>query len=218
MEKKHTKLNRGILISIEGIDGAGKSSLVSNFVTLLNKNHFDTIATKEPGGTPIGKVLRQILQTQEAPLCPIGQYLLFAADRAEHFSSIVIPALQQKKIVISDRMNDSSIAYQGYGNGLSVDMVKSIDRWTMQNHTPDIVFYIKIDLETALDRIKSRGETTTFFEKKEFLKKVLTGFQNTFSNRKNVCVLDGTKSQTELTQNAYTYFEQWISNNSIVYI
>lgn len=204
-------LKKGILISVEGIDGAGKSSLVSNLTALLTSYQFDVIATKEPGATSVGKQLRAILQKSTAPLCPIGQYLLFAADRAEHFEHIIIPALQQKKIIISDRMNDSSIAYQGYGNGLSVDMVTSIDQWTMQNISPDIVFYIKIDLETALERIESRGEAKTFFEKKEFLKKVLLGFEKTFFNRKNICILDGTKSKEALTQEAYTYLEQWLS-------
>jgi dTMP kinase len=210
------ELSKGILISIEGIDGAGKSSLVSNFVTLLSNNNFSALATKEPGGTSIGKSLRTILQTNKEPLCPLGQYLLFAADRAEHFTQIVIPALHQKKIVVSDRMNDSSIAYQGYGNSLSVEMITSVDRWTMHNISPDIVFYIKIDLETALNRIKNRGETTTFFEKKEFLTKVLTGFEIIFSNRNNVCILDGNKTEVQLAADAYTYFEQWISSGSLL--
>ena len=199
--------NKGLLISLEGIDGSGKSSLATSLEKALTKNNLDVILTKEPGDTPLGKDLRKILHEEKEKTCDKAEYLLFAADRAQHFETLVIPALNDGKIVLSDRLADSSVAYQGYGRGLDINMIKSINQWAMASVEPDIVFYIKIDIETALPRIVKRGETLTSFEteKKLFWEKVSSGYDEMFKNRKNVVTLDGTKSIDELTKQATKY-------------
>jgi dTMP kinase len=199
--------HKGLLISIEGIDGSGKSSLAGSLEKTLKKNNLDVILTKEPGDTPLGKDLRKILHEEKAKTCDKAEYLLFGADRAQHFETLVIPALKDNKIVISDRLADSSVAYQGYGRGLDIEMIKSINQWAMEKIEPDIVFYIKIDLETALPRIVKRGETLTSFEieKKHFWEKVSSGYDEIFKKRKNVVALDGTKSIEDLTKQAAAY-------------
>lgn len=138
-------------------------------------------------------------------VCDLSEYLLFAADRAQHFNQIVIPALNKNKIVISDRMADSSLAYQGYGRGLDLEMIKNVNKWAMQNIEPDLTFYIKIDAKIAFDRIKKRNETLTSFEKEkiDFWNKVLLGFEQIFKERKNVITLDGTLSPEDVTQEAF---------------
>lgn len=127
------QLKSGILIAIEGIDGSGKSTLAKNLFSSLEQQRFDTILTKEPGDSELGKEIRELVCTQNIPISSRAQYLLFAADRAQHFDELIIPALQQNKLIICDRLSDSSLAYQGYGNGLSTDMIKSINEWSMHS-------------------------------------------------------------------------------------
>jgi len=99
--------------------------------------------------------------------------LLFAADRAQHFNDIVIPGLANKSIVISDRMADSSVVYQGYARGLDIETINTINRWAMQNVTPDITFYVKISLKEALARLKKKEKNCQLHlkKKKTLLKK-----------------------------------------------
>jgi dTMP kinase len=211
------RLNRGILITIEGIDGSGKSTLVSNVHTHLKEQNFPVIVTKEPGGSTLGKELRTILQTQTKPLSAKAEYLLFAADRAEHFHDIVSPHLQQKTIVISDRSSDSSLVYQGYGRGLDIRMIDQINSWAKNGLSPDLIFYINISPELAQQRLTLRNEKLTRFEQEgfAFTKRLIHGFNEIFKNRTNVVTLDGNESPEILTQQTTDYIRSWIEKNHL---
>ena len=115
---------KGTLITFEGIDGSGKSSAARALYDHL-KDELPVVLTREPGGTELGRVLRTLLQNRTFDLDAKAEYLLFAADRAQHMKEIVLPALAQNKIVISDRMADSSYAYQGSGRGVDPDMINA---------------------------------------------------------------------------------------------
>ncbi|MBD3231667.1 dTMP kinase [Candidatus Dependentiae bacterium] len=202
---------KGLLISVEGIDGSGKSLFSKNlYHTLKNKN--DVILTKEPGGTKLGQKLRQILHEEKENVCDLSEFLLFASDRAQHFQEIIIPNLNSNKIIISDRMADSSLAYQGYGRKLNISMIKKVNEWAMQNIIPDITFYLEIDIKTALNRIIKRQETLTSFEKEKmkFWQHVLDGFDQIFKNRKDVIRLDATKNPDEILNQALTHLKNYI--------
>jgi dTMP kinase len=194
----------GFLISIEGIDGSGKTLLSQNLHKALLEKKLNVMLTREPGDTVLGKKLRHILHEEKENVCDIAEYLLFAADRAQHFHELIIPYLQQGKIIISDRMNDSSVAYQGYARNLDIEMIKKINQWAMQNIKPNVIFYVKIDIKTAIHRIFARKEKLTSFEqeKTEFWQKVLHGYKDIFKNRKNVIELDGTKTPEEVCTQA----------------
>lgn len=206
--------NLGKFITIEGIDGCGKSTLAVNLAEkltyALGKTGASVVLTKEPGGSELGKSLRKILQEQKEPVCNKAEYLLFAADRAQHFKQIIQPALLNEKIVISDRWGDSSVAYQGYGRGLDVEMIKSVNTWATKSDffttglKPDLIFYIRIDAQTALDRIKKRSLELTAFEKEkiEFWGRVAHGYEELFKNNKNVVALDGKMTPEELLKQA----------------
>lgn len=204
---------RGLLIVVEGIDGSGKSTLCRNLHTALLKKDHKTALTKEPGGTLLGKELRAILQTQNVPVCPQAEYLLFAADRSQHFKDLIIPKLNTGYLIISDRMGDSSIAYQGYGRGLSIEMIQQINAWTMQNIEPDISFYVRISAEESKKRIRARGKTLTAFEKErdEFTQRLVHGFDALFKDKKGGIILDGTQTPEELTTLALHHIEQTLS-------
>jgi dTMP kinase len=204
---KLNKPARGKFITIEGIDGCGKSTLAANLTDALVKTGASVVLTKEPGGSELGQSLRKILnerKEQKDPVCEEAEFLLFAADRAQHFKQLIQPDLATNKIVISDRWSDSSVAYQGYGRGLDITMIKTINRWVTQGLVADLTFYIRIDAQTAFDRIKKRNLELTAFEKEkvEFWKRVEQGYEELFMNRKNVAVLDGKMTQEELLKQA----------------
>lgn len=186
----------GRLITFEGIDGCGKTTLAKHLYAALQERAVETILTKEPGGTPLGISLRTILQTQNPKVCDLSEYLLFAADRAQHFATLIIPALQKGCLVLADRLADSSLAYQGYGRGLDLKHIAQVNAWAMQNIEPDLTVYVQIDPDTAMQRITKRNEIITNFEqeKKDFWQRVTTGYQAIFKDRNNVLVIDGTLS------------------------
>lgn len=194
----------GKLISLEGTDGCGKSTLAAGLATALAHQGIPVVLTKEPGGTPLGTHLRNLLHNRPGPMGPKAEYLLLAADRAQHCESVVIPALQAGKLVISDRMNDSSMAYQGYGRGLDLSTIATINAWAMDNIKQDLIFYIDIDPKTAIARYLARKEDLTAFEqeKLDFWHRVRTGFQELFKNRPEVATLDGNQPQEILLQQA----------------
>lgn len=207
-------LKKGILIAIEGIDGSGKSTLAKNLYQFLNQK-YAVLLTKEPGGTQLGQQLRQLVQEKKMPICSKAEFLLFATDRAQHFHELIIPALEQNKIVISDRMSDSSLVYQGYGRGLDIATIAMINTWVMNNVKPDITIFVKVSAQTAMNRIVARNAELTSFEKEkqDFIERLVTGFDTLYKNRTDVIILDGNQSVDIIAQSAYSAVEQWITQN-----
>lgn len=206
------KLTGGMLIALEGIDGSGKSLLAKNLYQEFLEKNLPVVLTKEPGGSLLGKQLRTILQEQTVPVCPKSEFLLFAADRAQHFETIIIPALNKGNIVISDRLSDSSLAYQGYGRGLDLNILQTVNNWTMNNITPDIVLYVRVDIETAFQRLKNRNLALTAFEKerKSFFETLQKGYEEIFAGRTNVITLDGTMLPEQIKQIAVDKIITWM--------
>jgi len=210
------KLTKGILIAIEGIDGSGKTTLAQNLSTILKENEFDVLLTKEPGATDLGKKIREIVQTQNVPLCGIAEYLLFAADRAQHFAELILPQLAANTLIISDRMSDSSLAYQGYGNKLDFTMIQTINQWTMKNITPDLTIFVKVPVSIALERAKKRGSLSAYEKREKFLSEVAAGFEELYKNRAEVIILDGTQDQQTLMHQCYKMIDIWIKKHVII--
>ena len=211
------QLPNGLLISIEGIDGSGKSSLAKGLEFNLIKKEFSVVLTKEPGGTELGKTLRSKLLTKDVPVSIKTEHLLFATDRSQHSDQIIMPALQKGSIVISDRMGDSSLVYQGYGRGLDIEMLTTINNWAMNNRQPDIVFYLKISADEAYKRIEKRNEALTSFEKEtEFMHTLEKGFDDIFVGRSNVITLDALQPKEILVKAGLSYIRQWIKDTGAI--
>lgn len=208
-------LSRGLLIALEGIDGSGKSSLAKTIFEQFQQEEFPVLLTKEPGGSPLGTVLRPLLQEHTINRCPQAEFLLFAADRAQHFHEIIIPALHNKHIIISDRLADSSLVYQGFGRGLSTTMLESINTWAMQGIKPDITLYVKVNYETALERLLKRNKKLTTFEQDQhFFKKLHEGFETLFAHRPDVITLHGHQSMIDVHEQAVTALWDWIKKHA----
>jgi dTMP kinase len=205
-----SQLTKGLLIAIEGIDGSGKSTLARNLSLALHEQGYNTLLTKEPGASELGKEIRKIIQTQTFPLTQKAEYLLFAADRAQHFAELIIPALEQKKLILSDRMSDSSLAYQGYGNGLDLEMIHTINQWTMHTIVPDLTIFVRITVEIALERAKNRGSLSVYEQRTDFLHRVADGFEKLYKNRNDVIIVNGMESPENLTTQVCKEIKEWI--------
>lgn len=211
------KLTRGILISIEGIDGSGKSTL-ARLLAHESSLMAPTLLTKEPGDSPLGQQIRALVQEKKVPICSKSEYLLFAADRAQHFEQVVIPALNNNMLVISDRMADSSLAYQGFGRGLDRDMIQTINHWAMNDIAPDITIYVHISPEIAFERIIKRQEKLTAFEqeKKDFMQRVVHGFETIFKSRDNVWYVSGNQSPEAVLRESLELLTNWLATQGLI--
>jgi dTMP kinase len=163
----------GKLITLEGIDGSGKSTQMEILARELTRRKFDVVTTMEPGGTPLGKRLREIFLETEDEIAPRAELLLFAADRAQHVDFLIKPAIEQNKIVISDRFADATYAYQGAGRGFSVDTVNSVIELATDGLKPDLTLFYDVPVSKALGRAGSRkGNNRMDSEKAEFYERV----------------------------------------------
>lgn len=206
------KTNKGILISVEGIDGAGKSTLIKLLHQRMVTEKLDVLLTKEPGSSMLGKYLRQLLHAQQMPICTKAEYLLFAADRAQHMNDFVLPALEKGAIVLSDRMADSSLAYQGYARGLDIEFIQYVNRWTMDQCEPDLIIFVDTPVLLAIERINKRGNINTFEKETDFLEKVRTGFLEIFSSKNNVITVDGTLTPDALLATTYKTVSSFLTS------
>lgn len=148
-------LKRGVFITFEGGEGAGKSTLIDEVIRQLIQEGHPVLKTREPGGTPMGEQIRKILLQGEA-MTPQAELCLFLAARAEHINRIIGPALEENKIVLCDRFNDSSIVYQGAARGLGMEEVTKFCQFISQGLTPDLTLYLDIPPEKGLSRAKAR--------------------------------------------------------------
>jgi dTMP kinase len=152
---------RGKFITFEGIDGSGKSTQARLLAGELRLQGYGVLATMEPGGTPLGRRLREaFLETEEA-VAPLAELLLFAADRAQHVEFLVKPALQDGKIVVSDRFADATAAYQGAGRGFPEKTINQIVNLATGGLQPDLTLFFDLPIEKAVLRAKTRGDDET---------------------------------------------------------
>jgi len=170
-----TTRGRGFFITFEGPDGSGKSTQARMLAERLRGEGRDVLESVEPGGTPIGQQIRRILlDPANKELTATAELLLMFAARAQNVEQWILPALDQGKIVISDRFTDSSIAYQGSGRGLGWETVLELDRMACCGLKPDLTICIDIDIEAGLARARARGGLDTRLEEQaiEFHHKV----------------------------------------------
>ena len=175
---------RGKFIVIEGIDGCGKTTQIDELSKWLPKSGLmkkgsQLITTREPGGSQLGKKLRSLILDNNENNKPssLSELLLYSADRAEHVSKIIAPALKNNDWVISDRFSDSTLAYQGYGRNINLEIIKNIESIVCQGEYPDLTFFLEISPEESIFRRKNEIPDRIESEGIRFLEKVNEGFQ-----------------------------------------
>lgn len=149
---------RGFFISIEGGEGGGKSSQIAELQLALVAAGHDVVRTFEPGATPLGVEIRMMLLNSDHEIDPRTQALLFAADRAQHVATVVQPALDRGAIVLTDRYVDSSLAYQGTGNGDGIEVIRPLSTYAARGLMPDMTLLLDLDPEVGLRRAANLGQ------------------------------------------------------------
>ncbi len=165
-----------LFITFEGGEGSGKSFQAESLCRKLNRLNIPVVLTHEPGGTPLGEWTRNLLKWTDAYVSPEAELFMFSASRAELMNEVIQPNLKEGKIVICDRYVDSTIAYQGYGRGLNLEMVKVINNASTQGLRPNITLLLDIPPEEGLARIKGRVKDRFEREEVTFHSRVRSGY------------------------------------------
>jgi len=167
--------HKGLFITVEGIEGAGKTTALEFMQQYLVQKGRDVVMTREPGGTQVAEAIRNLLlhEFYEEKMCKETELLLFFASRAQHINQVIKPALKLNKIILCDRFTDASYAYQCGGRGIPEERIAILEKWTQKDLRPDIVILLDLPVEMGLERIHQRGdehdrieqEKIHFFEK-----------------------------------------------------
>lgn len=170
---------KGKFITIEGTEGVGKSTNIAFIQDWLVKRGIDVVMTREPGGTPLAEELRQILLAKrDEAFDPAAELLLIFAARAQHLAQVILPALSRGAWVVSDRFTDATYAYQGFGRGLNLETIETLENLVQGTLRPDLTLVLDIEVELGLARASARAELDRFeSEKVEFFERVRAGYQ-----------------------------------------
>ena len=192
-----------LFITIEGPEGSGKTTACKKLVSKLEKEGYDILYTREPGGSEIAEQIRKIiLSTKNTKMNPGTEALLYAAARRQHLVERIKPALESNKIVICDRYIDSSLAYQGFARGLGYKEVYNINMFATEGILPDLTIYFDIDAKKGLERIsrdKRREKNRLDLEKIEFHNKVCNGYRQLIKKfPKRMKALDASLDQDQV--------------------
>ena len=191
---------KGKFIVIEGIDGCGKTTQIDEISRWLPSSGLmggdaKLIKTREPGGSLLGKKLRNLILDNNKKNKPssLAELLLYSADRAEHVSKIISPALEKEDWVISDRFSDSTLAYQGYGRNINLEIIRNLESIVCQGEHPDLTIFLEITAEESILRRKNFVPDRIESEGINFLKKVNEGFK-LIAKEKNWKVISATQN------------------------
>jgi dTMP kinase len=204
-------VSRGCLISFEGLDGAGKTTQIDLLERWFREQALPYIRTREPGGTPLGVEIRNLLFNRpDLTLTPLAEAFLFQADRAQHFATVILPALAQGSHVITDRCFDSSIAYQGTARGVGEALVERLSLIATQDHKPDLTLLLDLDpanvsIRTDITRNPGsrREQQSRFDTESELFQRTLRDAFMELAHRypERIKVIDASRTPEQIHQN-----------------
>jgi len=168
---------KSLFITFEGIEGSGKTTIVKMLYEELRKKGYSVLSTFEPGDHALGVAIRKILLNPAHPPSLLGELLLYMADRAEHIEKVIKPALEKNEIVLCDRFIDSTVAYQGFGRGIDINMINTLNDIVRNNLRPDRTYLLDIEPEVGLNRNAFTEKLDRFeMESIEFHRRVREGY------------------------------------------
>ncbi len=196
-------MQKGKFITIDGVEGSGKSTQIDFICNYLDSKGINVILTREPGGTELGEKIRDILlSTDTKSMHADTELLLMFAARNEHINTKIVPALENGDWVLSDRFTDSSYAYQGAGRGLDIERIAQLEKWVLQDFTPDMTLLLDVPVELGMSRVESRGKKDRIeLENIEFFNRVRDGYisrSRKFPNR--IKLIDSAKNIEHTTE------------------
>ena len=203
----------GKLITFEGVEGGGKSTQAVVLTEKLRACGFEVMTTREPGGTPTGEIIRDLLQNDLSgePICDATEALLFCASRAQICHDVLGPALKRGSWIVLDRFTDSTLAYQGYGRGFNVEQLRNMNDFATGDVKPSLTILIDIPVELGLSRVLSRSNGARDRierEPLEFHKRLQAGYQEIAKREpERFAVIDGTAPQDEVAKKIWSEVE-----------
>lgn len=205
---------KGIFISMEGPDGSGKSTQIAMLRDYLLQKGYDTIVTREPGGTKISEKIRElILDINHMEMGKETEMMLYAAARAQLVHEVILPSVKAGKAVICDRYVDSSAVYQGIARGLGVETVYQINQYAIQGFLPDLTIHLDLSAEEGIRRKKNQAELDRMeLQDIEFHKRVAEGYRELAKREtERIKTIDATLSPENVHQKIVFYVEQCIN-------
>jgi dTMP kinase len=208
-------MNNYEFITLEGIEGVGKSTAIQIVKRFLEDNGRNVVITREPGGTAIGEKVRDILlSTQNDAMSPVSELFLLLAARAQHLAEVVSPALASGNCVVCDRFFDATYAYQGAGRGLDMSIIKSATDLISPFFVPTLTLLLDAPVEVGFKRIESRGKTDRFEEQnRDFFERIRESYLNRARlEPKRFCVIDASQSLVEVSDRIELVLKEKFSN------
>jgi dTMP kinase len=196
-------MQQGLFITLEGVEGAGKSTLMSYVADTFSDAGKEVIQTREPGGTKTGEQIRAILlDSNNVGVTDDTELLLMFAARSQHISEVIKPALESGKVVICDRFTDASYAYQGGGRGIDSTRIETLEEWVQQGLKPDLTILFDLDVETGLRRAGKRSEADRFEQEEiSFFERIRTCYLDRADNEPDrFSVIDSSQSFDNVKQ------------------
>jgi len=193
-------LQRGKFITVEGIDGAGKSTHLAWLERFLQDKGLEVVVTREPGGTALGEALRQLLLDHRQVMHPETEALLMFAARREHLDKVILPALDRGAWVVSDRFADASFAYQGGGRGVAQSKLENLEQWVHAGFSPDLTVYFDVSVIVGRERLRSTRIADRFeMESNLFFERVRQAYlQRAGQFPQRIRVVDGSRPLAEV--------------------
>ncbi|MBT9612504.1 MAG: dTMP kinase [Burkholderiales bacterium] len=188
----------GKFITLEGIDGAGKSTHLSFIAERLRTMGHQVIVTREPGGTPLGEMLRDLVLSQK--MHTETETLIMFASRREHIDKVIVPALEKGIWVLSDRFTDATFAYQGGGRGIALERLQTLENWVQSGLQPDLTLLFDVPLEISRERLSHNMSLDRFEqEKQDFFARVRTAYlDRAAAHSQRIRVINSSRSIAEI--------------------
>ena len=202
---------QGKFITLEGIEGSGKSTNLVTIKSILDQYKIDYVLTREPGGGPLGPHLRKLLLDKDQSISPSVEMLLMMADRRDHVDNLINPNLDKGIWVISDRYLDSTIAYQGGGRQLDIDLITSLSA-SLKLPTPDFTLLFDLPVDVALERAKERSELDRFErEPKDFHARIRESYLELASTNHRIKTIDSSKDFESVSLQVENYLTEFLN-------
>lgn len=201
-------------ITVEGVDGAGKSSQIAVIEEVLRGRGYEIVSTREPGGTPLGEKLRNQLLTGKEAMSPDTQILIAFASRSQHLNDVIIPSISEGKAVICDRFTDSTYAYQVCGEGASKSLVEALEREVQKDWQPDLTLVFDLPVEVSYERMMKDRKDLDNFESKDFsyFERVRKGYHERQKQKPSrIYLMDALQPKDEVSKQVRATVEDFLN-------
>ena len=209
------QIERGKFITVEGIDGAGKSAIIDTIVSTVTENGIEIVTTREPGGTHVGEQLRELILSREVTITVDAEILIIFAARSQHLEEIILPNLEAGRWVLCDRFTDSTYAYQGGGRKIPFERIQVIEDWLKKGFRPDLTLLLDADVETGRERIRVESVPDRFeAETKKFHKRVRKAYRLIAeSDSERIKYIDAVQAVEEVCKDVRLQIKKFLIQN-----